>query len=276
MSNLRIVTKNWADLAVIAASSAAGALVAANMQTNIKTQVWRSVGTTATIGISWVTAKFVNCVIFPFTNLTNTATMRVRGYALLTDTVPVFDTLTQPCCPFSSPGAFGWDSNTPGVANFGHGGAVYAGLWFTGGSVQGVSVDIVDSANVQGYIEAARVVTGSYWRPDVNASYGAQLGYKDASSHVRNDAGDLLTDIKPRAKVLSLSFADSTAADRSNMMRLLRDNGLSTPVYISVFPGDADKDKEQDFQIFGKLTQLSALRLDGFSSYSSSIDIEEI
>lgn len=276
MSNLRIVMKNHASTATIAASSEAGTLMAANLQTDIKSQVWRSVGTSATVGISWAASKFINCVLFPFTNFTNTATIRVRGYAELTDTVPVFDTLAQLCCPFSSPSVFGWDSKVPGVANFGYGGAVYAGLWFTGGSVKGVSIDVVDSANTQGYVEAAKVVTGSYWQPDINASYGAQLGYKDASSHVRNDAGDLLTDVKPRSKTISLSFGSATPTDRSSLMKLLRSNGLSTPIYISVFPGDADADKEQDYQIYGKLSQLSALRLDSFASYSSSIDVEEM
>lgn len=276
MSNLRLVSFNAANSAVLTASTTAGTLIAANLQTDIKSQVWRSVGTTAAITAIWPTAKQIKCALLPQTNFTNTATMRVRGYTLSSDISAVFDTGVLPCCAFTSAAIFGWDNNPAGVANFGYGGAVYAGLWFTGASVQKIIIDISDAGNAQGYVESSKLIAGDYWQPTINPNYGASIGYKDASSHIRNEAGDLLTEIKPRAKVLSLSFGASPESDRSKLMALMRNNGLSTPIFISLFPEDADKNKEQDYQIYGKLSQLSSIKIENFYSYSNSIDIEEI
>ena len=87
MSILRVLNVNLADSSTVVASVTAGSLAASNLLTNIKSQVWRSTGTSATLTASWTVAKTFNCVILPFTNFTNAATMRVRGYANLADVV---------------------------------------------------------------------------------------------------------------------------------------------------------------------------------------------
>ena len=51
------------------------------------------------------------------------------------------------------------------------GGGVAATLYVTPtGGVQGVQILIADSANVQGYLEAARLVMGNYWQADYSAT----------------------------------------------------------------------------------------------------------
>ena len=280
MSNLRIIDYNAANIATLSASTTAGTLVAGNLLTDIKSQVWRSTATSAQITATWTNLQSINSVILPHTNLTNAATMRVRGYTNTSDVpgvaTPVFDTTALACCAYTAASAFGWDITVPGVANFGYGGGVYAGLFFTVGSIRKLYIELVDSGNAAGYIEAARLVTGAYWSPSYNADYGLQLGYQDKSSHNRNDAGDLLTDIFARSKTLSFNLGRMVSADREYMMKILRRNGLPTPIYISVFSDDADKNKEQDYQIYGKLSQLSAITLSDYSSYISSISIDEI
>jgi hypothetical protein len=277
MSNLRIVFSNAANrAATLAAAAEAGALVAANLLTDIKSQVYRSTSTSATLTLTWASAEIIKCVALPYTNFTKNATMRVRGYTNTGDASPAFDTTALACCPYSAASVFGWDIKAPGVANFGYGGAVYAVLWFTGGAVKKLVIDLADAGNTTGYIETGRLIVGDYWSPDYNADYGLQLGYVDASEHKRNEAGDLMTDIRPRSKSLSFGLGDATPADRKKLMRILRGNGMPGSIFISVFPGDADQDKEQDYQLYGKLSQLSALTLARFESYTSSITIDEI
>lgn len=279
MSNLRILYKNAADYSTVTASSTAGTLAAGNLLTDIKSQVWRSTSTSATITATWTTATAIKCVVFPFTNFTNLATMRVRGYTNAADVVgvaaTVFDTTALSCCPFTSASVFGWDSNLPSAANFGRGGGVYASLFFTGGSVKKIVVDLVDSTNTFGYIEASRLVTGTYWEPTINADYGASIGWNDSSQHTRNDAGDLLTDIKARSKTLTINFSQASATDREALMGIMR-NGIGSPLYISVFPSDTDKNREQDYQIYGKLSQQSQLAIARYATYSTALTIDEI
>lgn len=280
MSNLRIIDYNAANIATLEASSEAGGLVSSNLLTDIKSQVWRSTATSATITTSCQTPKTVKAVIFAHTNFTNSATMRVRGYTLEADVpgvaTPVFDTTALTCCAYTSASVFGWDNNVPGVANFGYGGGVYAGLFFTGGSVRKLYIEIVDTGNAAGYIEAARLITGDYWYPKYNANYGVQISYEDKSAHDRNDAGDLLTDIRPRSKWLSFGLTGMEATDRQNVMRLLRSNGISSPIFISIFPSDTDKNLEQDYMIYGKQAALSQISMPFYAGYETSIRIDEI
>ena len=280
MSNLRILYNNLVDNgSVLSASTSAGSLLPANLQTNIKSQVWRSTATSATLTAVWQIAQAVNCVILPFTNLTNAATMRVRGYANITDVVgtatPTFDTTALTCCPYTSAAAFGWDTNVPGVANFGKAGGVYAALFFTGVASKKLVIDLVDTGNAAGYLEAARLLAGVYWSPVNNADWGIQCGFKTNSVHIRNDAGDLLTDVRAISKTISFNISMAPPADREVFMKIMRLN-ISNPLYISFFPGDTDKNFEQDYQIWGKLSQQSLLSLVKYSQYSSSISVDEI
>jgi hypothetical protein len=277
MSNLRIVFSNAANrAATLAAAAEAGALVAGNLLTDIKSQVYRSTSTSAALTLTWANAETVRCVALPYTNFTNAATLRVRGYTNAADPDPVFDTTALTCCPYTAASVFGWGINTPGVANFGYGGAVYAALWFTGGAVKKLVIDIADPTNAAGYIEAGRLVVGDYWELDYNADYGLQIGYNDASEHKRNEAGDLMTGIRPRAKTLTFGLSQISPPDRKKLMRILRGNGKPGPIYISVFPGNADADLEQDYQIYGKMSDLSAITLANFELYASSATVDEI
>jgi hypothetical protein len=279
MSILRVLNVNLADSSTVVASVTAGSLAASNLLTNIKSQVWRSTGTSATLTASWTVAKTFNCVILPFTNFTNAATMRVRGYANLADVVGVaattFDTTALTCCPYTAASVFGWDTNVPGVANFGQGGGVYASLFFAGGSAIKIVIDLVDTTNAAGYIEASRLLAGSYWSPTYNVDYGVQVGFKTSSAHIRNDAGDLLTDIRALAKTLTVNFSRASVSDREALMKVLRQN-IANPVYISLFPADTDKNLEQDYQIWGKLTQESVVGIVKYTQYSSTFTVDEI
>jgi hypothetical protein len=279
MANLRVLFQNAANTSAITVSAAAGTLAASNLLTDIKSQVWRSTTTSGTITATMTAATTINCVVLPFTNLTNAATMRVRGYTNAADVVgtapTIFDTTALACCPFTNAAVFGWDSNTPGVAKFSNGGGVYASLFFTGGSVRKIVVDLVDTGNPSGYIEASRLVTGAYWSPTTNADYGAQIGWNDNSQHTRNDAGDLLTDVKPHAKTLTLNFSNASPSDREALMKIMR-NGMGSPLYISVFPNDSDKNLEQDYQIYGKLSQQSQIAIARYAAYSTGLTIDEI
>jgi len=269
MSNLRILYKNKVDKEGFSGTPAVSTLPTTNLLTDIKSQVWRSTNTSGSFTLTWALFESINCVILPFTNFTPSATMRVRGYTNVTDTTALFDTGALSYCGYAS------RDTVPSVANFGYAGGVYASLFFTGGAVKKIVVDVADDLNPVGYIEASQILVGEYWEPNINVDYGASISWKDESQHTRNDAGDLLTDIKTRSKTLTLNFSNASPSDRESLMRVMR-NGIGSPLYISVFPSDADKNLEQDYQIYGKLSQQSQIAIARYAAYSTGLTIDEI
>jgi len=60
---VRIAYINKSDTATITASSEAAGLVASNLKTNYKTEIWRSTGTSATLTVVWPAGKQVSVVL---------------------------------------------------------------------------------------------------------------------------------------------------------------------------------------------------------------------
>jgi hypothetical protein len=277
LPNLRIIYDNAADRAALVASSAAGAMTADRLLTEIKADVWRSTGPTATITATWPTAETIGGVALPFCNLSSLATLRVRGYAELADLVPLFDTGAVFACPAPIFGLWNWGSLPLGSNAFAYGGGTYGRVWIpTPGAVKKLVVDVDDSTNPAGYIEAARLVCGGYWEPAENADYGAPATPVDTSKHYRNDAGDLRTDIGARYRKQSVSLSGLSPADRATFWSFVLGNGMPRPVFFSLYPNHEDAKLEQERQIYGKLSTLAALNTPSFQRYASSLDLEEI
>ena len=276
MTNLRIIHHNAADLAAISASSQSGALSVTNLLTDIKSEVWRSTGTHATLSAVFPLTSLIAAVALPFCNLSSAATLRVRGYALAADAVPAFDTGAVQACAHQPLGAWDWGLEPLGVNAFSYGGGAYGRIWFAPAWVEKLEIDIDDALNPAGYIEASRLLAGMYWSPESNADYGASLTADDASQHYRNEGGDLLTNVGPRSRKLALSLTAMSPPDRSKLMAILRGNGKSRPVFISLFPESDDPLLEQDHQVYGKLPDAAAVATPQFERYSTSITVEEI
>lgn len=284
MKNIRIIYDNCADRATLAASPVAGDLAGANLQTDIKTDIYRSAGTRATFALSWPSAERIACVAFPFTNLTSGGAMRVRLYATVEDGLPVLDTGWVLACapaPFSprdfgiSPLAFNayrWG----GVGTWGNGGGAAAVAWFTPARGRHMVIELDDARNRQGYIEAGRLVVGDYWSPQYNADFGAGLQNQDSSAHFRNEAGDLLTQKGNTSNKLTLQLSHLQADDRMRLARILRDNGKHTPMLVSLFPENSDTLLEQEYTLYGKASNLAAVTTPSFGTYAFPFEIEGI
>ncbi|STR27544.1 Uncharacterised protein [Janthinobacterium lividum] len=276
MKNLRIIYHNAADYAALTVSSQASGLSVVSLSTDIKSEVWRSTGTNATLRAVFPSAALIGAVALPFCNLSSTATLRVRGYVLAADAAPAFDTGNLQACAHQPLGAWDWGLEPLGVNAFSYGGGAYGRIWFAPAWVEKLEIDIDDPLNPAGYIEASRLVAGMYWSPESNADYGASVTADDASRHFRNEGGDLLTNVGPRSRKLALSLTAMSPSDRSKLMAILRGNGKSRPVFISLFPESDDPLLEQDHQVYGKLPDAVAVATPQFERYSTSITVEEI
>lgn len=282
MTNLRIIHDNAAARATITASSQAGALGPANLLTDTKSAVWRAASASASFSLAFPQPELIGGVILPFCNLTSAAMIRVAGYdargAIVADSGYV------PACGYAKFGQFDWGGEVLGVSGyrragvnqFSRGGGAYARCWLGNVAVRRLDVYVSDPTNPDGYIEASRVIAGAWWSPQYNADYGASVQPIDTSTQHRTDGGDRRVAIGARSRQLSLTLAHLTPIDRARAMGMLLRNGLSVPLFVSLFPDADDPRLEQDHQIYGQLSELSAVALPYFNTYSAPITIEEM
>ena len=276
MSNhLRIVYNNAADRATITASSTAGGLVASNLQKERKSDVWRSTATTATLTLTYSTAEFIGMVAFPFCNLTSASTIRVRTYTNTADSTPIVDTGFVSAAAATPLGLWEWGNVPLGVNAYSYGGAIYGRVWFVSNPVKKVVIDIDDSTNTTGYIEASRLVAGAYFSPERNAELNATWEITESSRSERNDASDLITDLGSKSKKIGFSLEHMSPSDRNSITNILKGNGMSRPIFVSLYPDDEDSSIEQLYQVYGKLPQQSSVGIAYWNTYNTTLTIEE-
>lgn len=253
MPNMRLVYNNVANSATIAANTTSGTLVAANLLTDLKSQVHRSTGTSVTYTLTWASNQTVGCVALPCTNLTATATMRVRLYSDTSATALVQDSGTAVAVPGFNLDPKLWPT-ARNVNSFAYGGGVKAVRWFTSQptNVRAVVIDIVDSSNPAGYIDCSRVVVGSYWSPTYNIQNGIQFDVVDDSETTRRDSGDLITDRSFAYDTLSFDFSLLPETDKNQLVKIIRNVGTHDYLFVSLLPEDASAIAESESSIYAK------------------------
>jgi len=306
-NNLRIIYNNILDLPttiITASSTAAGtATTVSNLKLDSKSQVWRSATTGVANGVGGLFTTRANIVLtfdsaiiggvmLPFCNLSSAAKIRVRGYtgtppttgaatntptAAATGTL-VLDSTQIFSCPYQNFGLWNWGSLPLGVNSYSYGGGTYGRAWMPAQlACTSLLIEIEDTQCTNPYIEISRIITGSYWSPKYNTSFGLSTGSQDLSKHQRSESGDLITSRGIRYRSMRFDLTWLPPEDRLEFTRILRGNGLPRPLFISLFPDNSqDYEKEQAHQIYGKLSQLSDITHPIFEIYSTSIDIEEI
>ena len=274
-SALKIVYNNAADRGTITASSAA--VPATNLQTDSKSEVWRSVTgvTTATLTVVLPSIEAVACAALPFCNLSQTATMRVRLYSDAEGTLMVLDTGTKLCAQGSPIPLYGL-SAAQSASAYSFGGGTAARVFFDKVNARKVVIDITDQDNLQGYLEATRLVVGDCFTTKYNVEYGAELTFKDNSENKRTDAGNLLSDIGCRYKVLKADLSILSPSERSALWKIVGYCGTSVPVFLSMLTGSADKDEELAYTVYGKFTEMSAVSSKHYLIYSYPLEVEGI
>ena len=279
MAKMRIIADNAAERCTITTSTTAGALGAANLLTNDKAKVARSTaGTTWTITGSTATAETASCAHLPFCNLSPTATIRVRLYSDAAGTVLVLDTNTlQPgalACPAPARKPRGWTAAQAASA-YANGGGAHARIWLAPTGFRKFVIDIADTNNLQGYIEAAgAVVVGTYWEAEYGPT-GVQLQVTDSTTTYRNAAGGQMADAGTIHRRVPITLGYLNTADRATFMAMLM-NSRAYPILVSIFPGHADLSLERDFTVYGRRPDDSDIAYQFAGAYGSKVEVEEI
>lgn len=297
MANLRIIYNNLVDLnlTTLTASSemSTATTPAANLENDLRGRVWRSAtSTTSTVKTLLLTTfsdvKRVHGVVLVNTNNSPAATMTVYGY---TGTPPTLGgTVDAPtvtggtlawtegptlCCPPAPDDNFSWGDTD---YNAYQDNTVYSRLWIptSNAQVSTVVVEVNDTITSK-YLQASRLVIGSYWSPTYNTGYGMVSDYKDMSRSERAESGALITSAGARYATMQFNLDWMNDKDRIELNRLNRIKGTSGSIFVSLFPDQSDDwNLEQMYQIYGRLANTVPVTHPMYDFYSSSMDIEEV
>ena len=301
LNNLRILYDNKVDLStttLTASSSATGQTPVTNLALDSKSKLWRSsTSTTTTVKVFLkvvMASTTVQAIILPFTNLTSAATIRIYGYTgtapslggtvdtptFTAGTTLVFDTGSGTlACPYSNVSIWNTGTTPTGANTYSFGGGTYARIYIPTG-IQAAATSLIieiNDVNTDKYVEAGRLIMGAYWSPKFNTSFGLANNTRDTSIHIRTESGDLISNRGPRFGGMSFDLRYMDKTDRDNLYYILKGNGLARPLFISLFPENSDDyNLEQQYQLYGKLSQQPGIQYANILQYSSSIDMEEI
>ena len=268
MANLRILYKNIANTASsLTASNTNGSLVAANMLTEVKSQVHRSTGNFVIYTLHWPTDQRVNCIALPCTNLNAGAIITVSLKNAASTIIAAANKSTV--ITFDAP-------TTHTVNDFALGKftsiCVYLPTVLT--TVRSVEISVNAAGIPSGFIDCSRIVIGEYWSPRFNFENGINLDITDSSTISRTNAGELVYDRGFIHSKLEFKYALLEDADRDKLISIFKEVGVYKNILINLFPSDGitSGQNEAQYTIYGKRSNTSiAHRLYGFHNHSMEI-----
>lgn len=271
MRSMRIISDNAADRATLVVQDTVGGMGAQNLKTDIKGQVCRVLGNTASITCSWTDLETVGGVVIPASNLGPSSTIRVRAYSDSAGLTLIADTGDK----WAAPGPIfeNEDFTQPlNVNSFAFGFPPITAVYFTQQeAVRRIQIDIYDPA--ASFIDLSRLITGRYFSPLYNASYGQVNTIIDLSVNSRAASGDLKTELGPKSKVMTFDLADVRDSDRAQVQQLMQ-KGIGRWMFISLCPEDVDAEKERDKSIYGKPSTPSSMSWASFGNHTANYEIE--
>jgi hypothetical protein len=143
-------------------------------------------------------------------------------------------------------------------------------------TAQKVTITISDPGNAATYLEIGRLIVGQYWEGKKNVDYGAKASSVDTSNNVRSDAGQLLSDVGTMHRQLSFDMSNLTPDERQALWNILVGAGRVKPLFISVFPENADTSLEQVHQMYCKRMSDFTVSNPQFQQYVTQLQFEEI
>lgn len=277
-ARLRILSPNLFDAAALTDSPAmAATLPIGNLQDAARARVARTVGLPAIQYLrgDWAAAVACNGFVLWRHNLSGAATLRFRLYAgpaqtgaLLYDSGPV---KMGNIIPY---GEIIYGTDVYGAWLFNAWPVACTILWFASVLAGSFELALSDPANPAGYMQASRIFLGQYFSPGDNFSYGAKMRWEDDSTQERTDGGSLRTDTREPYRVLRLALDFLTEADRAALAEILRANGKSKDLFVSMHPGDSGT-KLRDYSVAVKIIEMPDLTSNAPLNYQSDLVLAE-
>jgi len=258
MPNLRIITPNSADEATLTAAPAmVASLPVENLQDQTRARVARTAGlaTPQHVYGTWTGPRPCGGFVLWRHNLTAAATLRLVIYegqnqtgAILYDSGVISLGDGMPAWGEQPWGAFQW-----GGSIFSDWPVAFVNLWFDQVTAQSFDLQLTDSGNTAGYMQASRLFLGPVFEPTWNFEWGADCHWDEDSVQERTDGGTLRTDAADPYRVWQLSLEYLNDGERAALTEMARVVGRRGDVFLSCFPGVGGA-RERDYSGVAKLT----------------------
>ena len=262
-----VLARSLADGATITAGSAVSSLPVSNLLTPQPFEIWRATDlSNAYAVVDLGAAMAINLVWLGYTNLSADATWRVRAAddeASLTDGSADYDSTAVTFWPQS--GLDNWD--------FTHG-----FLWLDASAQtrRWWRVDLIDTGNAAGYVQAGRLYLANAWQLPKNVQYDHGPQWVPAlPGSTRAVSGARYAQSGPLYRRYPFDLDALTAAQiYDNLFDLQRRKGIAGDV-LFIFNPDATS-SVMETMIYGAFEDLEQARNRAFNRYRMTVALEEM
>lgn len=269
------------DASTLTADSAVSTLPVTNLQDIQIVKVWRSnSATSAEINVDLGSQKIMDFFALIAHNLTTSATVRWR---LSNDnfSTTLYDSgavdAWSPVEQFGgSPwGVFTW-GGLPSADTIGLYNASTFTLLPSPQIARYIRLNIEDSGNAAGYVEAGRLIAGPAYQPTINYSNGVSFEFVDDSRVTKSRGGQVFVDEvrKYRRVTFRLNHLPESEIFNNIFNNVDRIKGVSKDVLVIPQPSDSATWLTQN--IYGRLAEVGPIENTTLARYSRTITIEEI
>lgn len=280
MANFRIIAPNVITSATLTCSPSENTTypVAHLAHHRRMPEVLRTSGVSAQeIRATWASNQTIQAVALTRHNLTTAATWRVQLYSdtALTTLIGGFD--SGSVTAFDGTGMTVFE-NTYDAAFRGHKNSV---VWFSSAAttVRGLRVTLTDAGNTDGYLEACSLIAGSVFEPPgtENFEFGHPLTLLSDVEQKRTRGGTLTAVVNTatvdREWPIDLRLMRQTTRDW--LYDMARTLGKGTPFFLSMYPADAVRRLERDYQMQAFWTDLGGFERPSASGFGNVLKAGE-
>jgi hypothetical protein len=278
MANLRLVTSNVVDAATLSSSDFQASLPVTNLQLEGRARVARTVNAsgTKTINGNFAGATVCSALVLYGHNLSGTATWRLRLYGSINQGgAVVYDSTTLQPQNVIGWGSFQWGVEPWGSSTFRDWEQPFWTLFFNGVLALSFRLELVDTPNPAGYLQAGRLLIGNYLSPAYNPEYGLGLTWDTNSQQRRTLGGSVRTDRRASFRRLSFDLAELNNTERATWVDLGRSAGLHRELFVTVFPG-AGGELERDHALLAKFSQVPTTNIPSPNNWRTKLELTEV
>jgi len=135
------------------------------------------------------------------------------------------------------------------------------------------TLEINDTANTAGYVQAGRLFVGGGFQPTNNAEYGRQRGRTDLSSSVKSISGKKYSTARRRPRTVDMRFPVLSVAEANHLDEMADAVGTTEEVFYVPDPADMELSQRQGF--LAHMRELGALEDSFYENVATPYRLEE-
>lgn len=280
-NNMIISSTNYSDSGTLTVDDEVATLPAINLQDQQIVKIWRNTQTSAQIDVDFGQQRIIDFMALIRHNISQTGTIRWRLSAVSDFSTTVYDSGTIDAWPIVEEfgtlpwGVFQWGGRlNPEVA------AEYTISSFDvlTSAVQAryLRIDISDSLNADGYLQAGRLIAGPSYRPSVNYANGVQFEFVDESRITKSRGGQTFVDEVERYRVMRFELINLPENEMfGNVFNSIdRLRGVSKDILVIPQPAKSSTWITQN--IYGRIRQTQPITNSALTYYGRMIEVEEL